>query len=141
MTDCPHTFKWRHFVFVVEFIQSPLWLDRAGTSRSDVQVIRVDANVSPELQRTTLLHEFLHCVSDLNGLELSEHVVQKLGVFLPSSVPVFSEAMVDETLAFLDRRLKLRLGDSRYCVVEALLGLSTTAPAVVAWIFGLGAKT
>jgi hypothetical protein len=139
--ECPHTFKWIPFTFLIEFIDSQLWGDRVGSSRSDVQLIRIDAQASKELQRVALLHEFLHCVSDILGLHLTEAQVHILTPFLVHDLEKnFTEHSVDESLIRLDKRLGLRLGRAKAAISESILSIGCSAPVVVAWIFDLEKK-
>lgn len=51
-----------------------------GSIRYSEQAIKVDAGMSAERKRITVLHEAIHAISDMRGLNLSEKQVVALGV-------------------------------------------------------------
>jgi len=124
------------FEFVVEFSKSPLWGRRVGMSRPDLQTIYIDAEASPAMQRTAFLHEFLHCVSDLLLLDMSEQCVGQLAVFmLPELGLPWSDVALCDMLDRLQNRLKLDLDDNvRASLVEGMMGLVCYAPEVMRWL-------
>ena len=131
-------FGWNQFEFEVEFSDSNgLGGVCVGRPRPDQQQIWVDGSVSEALKKTAVLHEFLHCVSDLCLLRLSEEQVTRLSVCLPSylSDAPFTEARAREAVGHVNRRQRLRLGRSVTGIVEALVSLACGAPEVVSWMF------
>lgn len=50
-----------------------------GECRNVDQEIRLDAGMTPERKRLTLIHEALHAIEDLRGLDLGEKTVIALG--------------------------------------------------------------
>lgn len=56
----------------VRFMESILWGDRVGTLRSAEQSILVSADAQDQAQKSTVMHELVHFIGDVYGLDLSE---------------------------------------------------------------------
>jgi len=63
----------------VDYVKSaPLEQDEMGICDLENQAIHVKEGLSPEQERSTLLHECIHAISDSLGLGLTEKQVQGL---------------------------------------------------------------
>ena len=80
----PKTLKIGPFDCPVEFTErGDLLRDESGGTWDDVNnTIQIDPVLSEQKQWETLIHEALHGMAEMNGVELDEHDVCTLGVMI-----------------------------------------------------------
>jgi len=74
-------------VYDIQFEDPGLWSSN-GMGRCYVpdQVIRINSSMNIETQKSTLIHEILHVVSDCCGLDLTEQQINSLETGLYSVI-------------------------------------------------------
>lgn len=63
------------------FIDDPTdWSMGMGMANPSTGVIRLSRSLSPDMLQSTFLHELIHCIADMNSIELTEQTIDGLAL-------------------------------------------------------------
>jgi hypothetical protein len=65
----------QHFISVIQDDPSQWSINGMGRSCVSNGVIRIKADMPEDIKQSTLLHEVIHMIADMNGIKVSESTV------------------------------------------------------------------